>query len=1388
MRKSLSFVTTVVVFFALITTSAQSQNPYHSRKLGPANGSLIPNSANNGNPGPNSTGNSLTGANIDVLYHKIFWRISPDSAVKYIKGSVQTNFKTIVANVSTITFDLNAVHTVDSVRFRGAKLAGVTHSGNIVTIPLGVTLANNFIDSLTIYYRGIPPAVNVPPGAVGYQKASDAGAGNYIYTLSESYEDRDWWPCKADMQDKIDSIDITVSVPWASPTAADTFWVACNGKLVDSTISGNSRFFTFKSRYPIASYLVAVCVARFDKVYRTLNVSGTTVPVVYNVFRGMGSNSGMLAKLDSQNLAVVAFSNKLGDYPFKKEKHGFYAFGFGGGMEHQTFSGIDGASLSNSTLLAHELMHQWFGDNVTFATWNDLWLAEGFAAYGELDLFHEFVALHPVTAFQARTNKKATALSETVSAWMPDATASSSSMWNSAYGSSVYDRGCMVVSMLRSIAGDNKFFQTLTNYQTNLHGSSATTDTLRNYFNASLGMNIGAFFTDYVGGSGPSVSAVGGVGNPINVVNWNTPAAIPNRLVIQMGTQSKSVTNNVAYFRGPVVVHFTNAPSGWTKDTTITLFDWGNGKLSYAGNGISDSIPGPLNFDLSFTPTNAFYDDSARTMSTGSAPKLTTIPEYIWNGGTNSTWATTTNWVGGIVPPAGEQVTIATTVNQPIVPGSISLGGLFVTAGSKLNIGNNTLTINGPVSGTGTITGSTSSNIIMTNRASGKLNFDQGSSSTRALNNLTISNGSNIVLGSALDIYGTLSVANAILDLNAKNLTLKSSATNTARIDDLTGSSLAGATNVTVERYIPNDGRRYRLLAPTVNTSGSIKANWMEGGMNTVTGTNIDLVPGFGTQITGLLGNVNGFDVSQSNSPSLYFTTNGSVLSYNAVNTTTSTLNAGTGYFLFVRGDRTADMTLNNTNVPPTPVPLPSGSTILRTTGTLVTGTQNTFSPALVGSNGFSLIANPYASPIDWSLLQPACTGITNFYTLWDPNNGYRGGFVTVNTAGVASAGLATKFIQGGQAFFVQASGAPIPTVSIQESQKSAGNNNGVFGNTPNPESFSSSLYYTQGDGKRRLTDGAMVIFDNGFSASIDGNDADEISNWDENIAIDRLGHHLSIEGRPVIGASDSLPLFISNMKQMQYEWEFKGNNISNPDLKGELIDNFSGTRSPVSVYGNTVIPFDVTNDPLSAANNRFLVVFSQQAQLPITFISIKAYQKSLRAGATGQGIAVEWVMQGEMDMNDYEVEKSADGINFSRTANISAQGNSGLALNYAWIDANPFVGNNYYRIKASQRSGRVKYSSIVIVVISKLADGISIYPNPFKGSKLGLQLTNLQRGNYSISLTNKAGQIVYTESFDHTGGSVVHNLTLKNNLPAGSYDLQVNGMGVRVEGKVVKE
>lgn len=703
-----------------------------------------------------STGNSGTGANIDVVYHRANWTVDPNAG-SFITGTITTYFKTIQPAVSNISFDLVKSSFQQSivVTYHGIACNVIfpsTGNVNILNIILPSTIAaSNTLDSVTISYSGTPIIDGLGGGFVRESYTDQFGqAQNYITTLSESYEDKNWWPCKADMQDKIDSMDINVTVPWVN---ADTFWVASNGILTDSVISNGKRTFAYKTRYPTASYLVFFSAAKYNRYYGRVQTGELSTPSYFYLLAGKQSSyySNALDAMRKMDAVVQAFGEKLGEYPFLREKHGYYDGLVGAsGMEHQTFSGIMSSALTSLVTLDHELMHQWFGDNVTFGTWNDLWLAEGFARYGEL-LAAELVPALGYDPYIRRVNRKNAALSlNNTSLWIPDASiANSSTIWNSNYGSAVYERGCMVVSMLRTICGDEKFFNALRNYQTALQGKSASTDSLKRFFNEQLQNDISEFFLDYVGGSGNASIAAGGRGNPAYEIKWNSPEQ--NKLMLGVLSQSPTGSSNVEYFNGPVVVRAIGSNTG--EDTTIVFYDNGNGNLNRAGNGMEAAISGnALAYDLSFTPVAMFYDDSARTLSTGSMIQDVSFEGYVWYGTIDSNWNNDANWAACCgVPPAGADVTIATVNHAPVLSSAVALHDINFKDGKFISIAGNTVSIDGAIKGNGTFKGSSSSNIILSGKA-GVIHFSQASAAERQLQSLVVQEGASVIIASDAEI------------------------------------------------------------------------------------------------------------------------------------------------------------------------------------------------------------------------------------------------------------------------------------------------------------------------------------------------------------------------------------------------------------------------------------------------------------------------------------------------------------------------------------------------------------------------------------------------------------------------------------------------------------
>ncbi|WP_213278589.1 M1 family aminopeptidase [Chryseobacterium indologenes] len=476
---------------------------------------------NIGNTNPNTL-------NYDLQYQRMDVTLNPAS--NNISGSVTSHFKP-TQSMGSIYFDLTTSLTVSQVKYHGNNLVFQQLPSNEVKIDFQTPIAANTLDSLTIHYSGMPPSAN------GAFTTATQGGVPVLSTLNEPYGAQDWFPTKQSLNDKIERFDFKITTP-------SNYSVAANGKLMSETFPTGSTKLTFwRTMYPTPAYLIALSITNFVKLTDT--IGNPPFPFVNYIYPSTNSNATSIANINWTKQVMDTFETYFGSYPFRNEKYGHMEFMYGGGMEHQTMSSMGGWS---KQLIAHELTHQWFGDKVTCGAWNDIWLNEGFATFGEHVANEKLLMTNTefLNYLQGQSNYITASTTGTV--YVPDSGLSSI---NRIFDSRLsYSKGGYVLRMLKWILGDAAFYQALKDYHArpNLAYSYARTAD----FNASLlqstGTDFTGFFNDWVYGEG----------YPTYTIKWMQGG---NQALFKVSqTQSSSA---VSFFEMPLPIKVTGT-SGQT--------------------------------------------------------------------------------------------------------------------------------------------------------------------------------------------------------------------------------------------------------------------------------------------------------------------------------------------------------------------------------------------------------------------------------------------------------------------------------------------------------------------------------------------------------------------------------------------------------------------------------------------------------------------------------------------------------------------------------------------------------------------------------------------------------------------------------------------------------
>ncbi len=326
-------------------------------------------------------------------------------------------------------------------------------------------------------------------------------------------------------------------------------------------------------------------------------------------------------------------------------------------------------------------------------------------------------------------------------------------------------------------------------------------------------------------------------------------------------------------------------------------------------------------------------------------------------------------------------------------------------------------------------------------------------------------------------------------------------------------------------------------------------------------------------------------------------------------------------------------------------------------------------------------------------------------------------------------------------------------------------------------ESMKASLLQVAANGSTVLLDGNYTQYDNIYSDAVDWDDAWKLSNFGANFGILRNNITLVIERRKIIGATDTTHFKMWNLAQGNYQLEVVVTNCNHPNLHAVVMDDYLNEKTLVNLNGTTVVNFSITADPHSSISDRFrLVYYTRRPMVPIRFYDFDAFRSQ-------GGIQLDWATQDEVTMENYIVEHSVDGINF--TENQSVKPFNIGNYKYTVMDDHPSSSDNYYRIKGINNGGLIQYSNIIKIPASTKPD-ISIYPNPITNKTVNLQTMNLAPGKYNVALIYPGGVMQQLKSIEVTEAQGYEQIYLPKQLNPGIYRLRVSGLDNTVITKTI--
>ncbi len=383
---------------------------------------------------------------------------------------------TALDDLSGFSFDLQDGLVVSQVLIDDAE-ATFDHSSHKLRITAPTTLEAGTEHVVTVRYSGQPATVDSTTriGLIGWYDTPTVSV-----SVGEPFGARTWYPVNDHPVDK-------ATYTFNLDTDDDLTGVA-NGTLESDEVVDGRRLTTWLMSDPMASYLATVSVGTYTLVQSDpgagVDVLDAVPTRLIDVFVG---------DFELTDEMLETFVELFGPYPFDEygvliadTQLGFALETQGRSLFSSAFVDGDG---SIERIVAHELAHQWFGNNVSPATWQDIWLNEGFASYAE-DLWVEFGRDGDVDSLETRLITRA----QSALAPAPGDPGAAG-----LFDPSVYRRGALTMHALRLEVGNESFFEILREWNVRFGGGVASTADFIALSEELSGLELDEFFVGWLG-------------------------------------------------------------------------------------------------------------------------------------------------------------------------------------------------------------------------------------------------------------------------------------------------------------------------------------------------------------------------------------------------------------------------------------------------------------------------------------------------------------------------------------------------------------------------------------------------------------------------------------------------------------------------------------------------------------------------------------------------------------------------------------------------------------------------------------------------------------------------------------------------------------------------